>query len=161
MSNILDYLKGLLHGQEKIKRDKWGSSTEYYFCSLGFAVGFGCLWRFHSLLYANGGGAFLIPYCIFVLVLSFPILYLETAIGQTFQTSVTGCLQKSAKNLKALDYQKLSLHFSWDPIIIFCSPILLFFFGNHLAGICLGKWTAQMDKENYGVMIISKTKSCI
>jgi len=102
MTNILEYLKGLLHGPEKTERDKWGTNMEYYLCSLGFAVGFGSLWRFPYLVYANGGGAFLIPYCFFVIVLCFPLLYLETAIGQTFQTSVTGCFAKISKKFKGI-----------------------------------------------------------
>lgn len=48
---------------------------------LGFAAGFGSLWRFPYLVFKNGGGAFLIPYLILLLVLGIPAFYFETTLG--------------------------------------------------------------------------------
>lgn len=46
------------------------------------SVGLGNVWRFPFVAYQNGGGAFLIPYIIVLLVIGKPMYFLETVIGQ-------------------------------------------------------------------------------
>jgi solute carrier family 6 amino acid transporter-like protein 5/7/9/14 len=42
----------------------------------------GNIWRFPFTAYENGGGAFLIPYIIVLMLIGKPMYYLEMAIGQ-------------------------------------------------------------------------------
>lgn len=49
---------------------------------IALAIGLGNVWRFPFIAYANGGGAFLIPYLIILLILAQPIYYLEMIFGQ-------------------------------------------------------------------------------
>jgi len=56
--------------------------VEYFFASLGYAVGLGNIWRFPYLCYRNGGGAFLIPYLLALVAVGFPVMFLEMAFGQ-------------------------------------------------------------------------------
>lgn len=63
-------------------RGQWGNSVQAFCVILGAVIGLGNLWRFPYMVYANGGGAFLIPYCIFAIFLGFPMMFLEVSLGQ-------------------------------------------------------------------------------
>jgi len=84
------------------QRAKWGSQMEYYLCTIGYAVGFGSLWRFPYLVYANGGGAFLFPYLVCFFIMGVPIFYLESALGQMFQEGIAKCFEKIRKAFRGI-----------------------------------------------------------
>ncbi len=56
---------------------RWTSRLAFYFAAIGSAVGFGNVWRFPSLVYEYGGGAFFIPYVLALLLIGIPLLVLE------------------------------------------------------------------------------------
>lgn len=63
-------------------RGNWALKADYMLSVIGFTVGLGNLWRFPYLVYKNGGGAFLIPYAIMMTFAGFPLVFLESALGQ-------------------------------------------------------------------------------
>uniref|UniRef100_H2YJY6 Transporter n=1 Tax=Ciona savignyi TaxID=51511 RepID=H2YJY6_CIOSA len=63
-------------------REKWKQKIDFAFSIAGGFVGLGNVWRFPYLCYKNGGGAFLIPYVLFVVLGSLPVFFLEVTIGQ-------------------------------------------------------------------------------
>jgi len=64
------------------ERETWKNSTETFLSALGAVIGLGNIWRFPYITYKYGGGAFLIPYIIFVIFCGFPMFFLETSLGQ-------------------------------------------------------------------------------
>ncbi|KAG1705088.1 Sodium- and chloride-dependent glycine transporter 2 [Nymphon striatum] len=64
------------------ERGNWGSKWEFLLSCVGLSVGIGNVWRFPYLAYENGGGAFLIPYLIMLVLAGKPMYFLELAFGQ-------------------------------------------------------------------------------
>ncbi|XP_014792886.1 PREDICTED: sodium- and chloride-dependent GABA transporter 2 isoform X2 [Calidris pugnax] len=73
-----------------LERGQWNNKLEYVLSVAGEIIGLGNVWRFPYLCYKNGGGAFFIPYLIFLFTCGIPVFFLETALGQyTSQGGVT------------------------------------------------------------------------
>lgn len=49
---------------------------------ISLSVGIGNIWRFPFTAYENGGGAFVLPYLVVLVLIGRPMYYLEMAIGQ-------------------------------------------------------------------------------
>jgi len=64
------------------ERGHWGSRVEFILSCVGYSVGLGNVWRFPFLAYENGGGAFLIPYFILLILIGKPMYFMEAALGQ-------------------------------------------------------------------------------
>ncbi|PSN34958.1 Sodium-dependent nutrient amino acid transporter 1 [Blattella germanica] len=64
------------------KRQQWSNGIEFLMSCIAMSVGLGNIWRFPYTAFNNGGGAFLIPYIIVLLVIGKPLYYMEMSLGQ-------------------------------------------------------------------------------
>ncbi len=71
---------------------KWSSRSAFLMASIGAAVGLGNLWRFPYIAGENGGGAFVLIYVGFVLVLGIPLIIAELALGRAGKMSAIGTM---------------------------------------------------------------------
>lgn len=62
--------------------DSWGSRVGLILAMAGNAVGFGNFLRFPVQAVQNGGGAFIIPYLVSLLILGVPLLLIEWSTGR-------------------------------------------------------------------------------
>lgn len=64
------------------KRENWGSRLGIIMAVAGSAIGLGNFLRFPAKAAANGGGAFMIPYFISLLLLGIPLMWIEWTLGR-------------------------------------------------------------------------------
>ncbi len=64
----------------------WKSQSGFVWALIGSAVGFANVLSFSAKAYKNGGGAYLIPYAIALLVIGIPFLILEGRIGSRWKS---------------------------------------------------------------------------
>ena len=63
-------------------RERWGSRFGVVMAVAGSAIGLGNLLRFPGMAAKNGGGAFMIPYFVALLLLGLPLTWIEWTIGR-------------------------------------------------------------------------------
>uniref|UniRef100_A0A3B5Q8V3 Transporter n=1 Tax=Xiphophorus maculatus TaxID=8083 RepID=A0A3B5Q8V3_XIPMA len=74
----------------KDARENWESPMQFVMACVSYAVGLGNVWRFPYLCQMHGGGGFLIPYLLMLLLEGVPLFYLELAIGQKMRLGSIG-----------------------------------------------------------------------
>lgn len=65
-----------------MQHETWASRTTFLFAMVGASVGLGNLWRFPYIAGENGGGAFVLVYLGFILVIGVPLVMAELALGR-------------------------------------------------------------------------------
>jgi NSS family neurotransmitter:Na+ symporter len=70
-------------------RERWDKRCAFIMAAIGSAVGLGNVWRFPYVAYANGGGAFLVPYIIALTTTGIPLVALEYYLGIRYQRGPT------------------------------------------------------------------------
>ncbi|XP_045421642.1 LOW QUALITY PROTEIN: sodium-dependent neutral amino acid transporter B(0)AT1 [Lemur catta] len=85
----LDQLE-TLEREEASSRPQWDNKMQYMLTCVGFCVGLGNVWRFPYLCQSHGGGAFIIPFLILLVLEGIPLLHLEFAIGQRLRQGSVG-----------------------------------------------------------------------
>lgn len=71
-----------VNNNQQPERENWGKGIEFLMSCIAMSVGLGNVWRFPFTALENGGGAFLLPYIIVLLVIGRPLYYLEMVLGQ-------------------------------------------------------------------------------
>ncbi|XP_063875987.1 sodium- and chloride-dependent glycine transporter 1-like isoform X3 [Scylla paramamosain] len=89
-----------------VERENWKNPFQFFFYCLGYAIGFGNVWRFPYLCYKNGGAAFLIPYLTMLFVAGIPVFFMELSIGQYVSLGPTVLFYKLAPIFSGCYYEE-------------------------------------------------------
>uniref|UniRef100_A0A8C2CNH2 Transporter n=1 Tax=Cyprinus carpio TaxID=7962 RepID=A0A8C2CNH2_CYPCA len=129
------------------ERGYWDSKAEFLLAMAGNVVGLGNVWRFPYLCYRNGGGAFLIPYLVFVVTCGVPLFLLETAMGQYTQEGAITCWHHLCPLAEGIGYAgQLILLYSCMYTIILAWALfyLIFSFSSQLPwASCDNSWNTD------------------
>src|SRR5210317_1723171 len=78
----------------------WSSRWVFILAAAGSAVGLGNIWRFPYTAGENGGGAFVLVYLAFVLLIGVPVVLSELSIGRFTKLNPVGAFKKLAPGSK-------------------------------------------------------------
>ncbi|NQU18428.1 MAG: sodium-dependent transporter, partial [Candidatus Saganbacteria bacterium] len=120
--------------KHKKQRVSWGSQLGFLFAAIGSAIGLGNIWRFSYMTYENGGGAFLIPYVIALLVAGIPLLILEYGLGHKKHGSSSLAFAKIGRKFEFLGW--------WMPTI---STFGIMLFYSVIIGWCVNFFFYSFD----------------
>ncbi|MGR5267150.1 sodium-dependent transporter [Vibrio astriarenae] len=132
------------------QRESFGSRMGFVLAAAGAAVGLGNIWGFPTQAASNGGGAFLFVYTVMIIVVAFPMLLLEMAIGRHGQAN-------PIDSLVSLGTSRLSRGFGqaagWLSLLVPCAVmgfysivggwLICFFFGatfEALGAVDIAQW---------------------
>ncbi len=118
--------------QSEFFSSRWG----LIIATLGIAIGTGNIWRFSRIVAQNGGGSFLIPWVIFLLIWSVPLIIAEFALGKFARRGPIGAIAKTAGN-----------NFAWmGGFIAFVSTAIMFYY-SVVAGWCIRYFTSALTGD--------------
>ncbi|KAM9286024.1 LOW QUALITY PROTEIN: sodium-dependent neutral amino acid transporter B(0)AT1 [Cariama cristata] len=101
----------VLEEEEADSRPKWDNKAQYMLTCVGFCVGLGNVWRFPYLCQSHGGGAFMIPFLILLVLEGIPLLHLEFAIGQRLRKGSVGVWSSIHPTLKGVGIAAMFVSF--------------------------------------------------
>ncbi|WP_252976007.1 sodium-dependent transporter [Janibacter melonis] len=95
MSTTSSTTSGELAGASE--KSGFGTRKAFIFAAIGSAVGLGNIWRFPYVAYEGGGGAFLVPYLVALLLAGIPMLFLDYAMGHRYRGSAPLAFRRISK----------------------------------------------------------------
>jgi NSS family neurotransmitter:Na+ symporter len=99
------------------KHEHFSSRWTLLLATIGMAIGAGNIWRFPRLA-GQYGGAFLIPWVIFLLLWSIPLIIVEFSIGRKTRKGVIGSF-----------YNLLGPHHTWmGGFVAICTMAIMFYY---------------------------------
>lgn len=125
-------------------RAQWRTHIGFILAAIGSAIGLGNIWRFPYLCYKNGGGAFLIPYFIALVVVGIPLMILELGLGHKMKGSAPASFAGVRKSWEWLGWWQVI--FVMFGIVLYYSVVIAWCFNYFLYSFNLD-WGA--DPNNF------------
>jgi len=135
------------------QRENWGSRSGFILAAMGCAIGLGNIWRFPYEAYSHGGGAFLIPYIVALIVVGIPLLIMEFSLGHFTQLAAPGAFRHISRKAEFVGWWPIILSFIivcyYAVILAWCLNYLIFSFQQ------VAPWGADPEKFFFGEFLRS------
>lgn len=89
------------------QRQTWSSKLTYVMTVAGATVGFGATWRFPYLVGENGGGAYVLLFCVAMLLIGIPMILVENVIGRRLRVNSIDAFDDKLQHSKISQYWKI------------------------------------------------------
>ena len=136
------------------QRESWGSRPAFVLAAIGSAVGLGNLWGFPYKLYSHGGGAFLIPYVIAMLLIGLPLLIAEFSLGHLTQRATPEAFGRANRRFAFVGWWQIILSF----VIITYYAVILAWCLSFLYYSVVGIFQGALPWAGEGVEGVEKAK---
>ncbi|MBS6665570.1 MAG: sodium-dependent transporter [Coprobacillus sp.] len=125
-----------------MNRERLSSRLGFILLSAGCAIGLGNIWRFPYMVGKYGGGAFVLIYLFFLIILGLPIIVMEYSVGRASQKSI-------AKSFHVLEKKGQKWHiFSYVAMV---GNYLLVMFYTTIAGWMLAYFVKMLNGDFIGL----------
>lgn len=118
------------------KKEFFSSRWGLVIATLGIAIGTGNIWRFSRIVAQNGGGSFLIPWVLFLLFWSIPLIIAEFAIGKSTRYGPIGAIAKTGGK-----------NFAWMGAFIAMVSTGIMFYYSVVTGWCIRYFTSAISGD--------------
>ena len=138
-----------------MEREQLGSRIGFILLSAGCAIGCGNVWKFPWMAGQYGGGAFVLIYLIFLLILGLPVMVMEFSLGRAAQSSPIRLYQKLQKPKQKWHYHgKVALVANFLLMMFYTSVTgwILYYFIQFLSGNMTGL-SQQASGKLFGNML--------
>ena len=121
------------------KLETFSSRWGLILAGLGMAVGAGNIWRFPRIAAQNGGAAFLIPWLIFLVIWSLPLLIAEFGLGRGARRGVVGAFA-----------DLIGTRYAWMGGFIAVTSVMILFYYSVVTGWTLKYFLASLAGQPEG-----------
>mgnify|MGYP003290058668 CR=1 FL=1 len=142
-----------------MERERLGSRLGFILLSAGCAIGVGNVWKFPWMAGTYGGGAFVLFYLLFLVLLGLPVMTMEFALGRASQASPVRLYQKLEKPGQKWHIHGYSTLIGNLMIVMFYSCVtgwILYYFVSFLSGRMTGI-TDITSSKLFDTMLASPT----
>ncbi|MBI2079286.1 sodium-dependent transporter [Candidatus Micrarchaeota archaeon] len=113
-------------------REHWSSRITFILAAIGSAVGVGNIWRFPYLVGENGGGNFVFPYIVLILIFGLSALLLEFIAGSSIKKTALAAFKSLNKKYYYFTFIPLIINFIIFSYYIVVTGWTLFYLLNGL-----------------------------
>lgn len=125
-----------------MSRENLSSRLGFILLSAGCAIGLGNIWRFPYMVGKYGGGAFVLVYLFFLIILGLPIIVMEYSVGRASKKSV-------AQSFHVLEKKGQKWH--WFSYVAMAGNYLLVMFYTTIAGWMLAYFVKMLNGDFIGL----------
>ena len=146
---------------EKV-RETIGSRMGFIMLAAGCAIGLGNVWRFPYMAGSHGGGLFVLCYLIFLILLGFPVLTMELAVGRASRRTLYGAFRDLPDHRPSWWRYPAAVFFSGNLILMIMYTTvtgwMIAYFTDFLRGALIGLTEQEQLEGQFSILLNSPGK---